>query len=107
MGVRWTTYKLRLSLILFLLNWWSCYSLNPEGNLIISTITTSLSYSKFIYVHVCIIVSVRFDIGLALLDFRAGVSHDPYGAFVSWNPDDLDPCSWANVHCVDGNVQVL
>ncbi|PWA89208.1 leucine-rich repeat protein kinase family protein [Artemisia annua] len=44
---------------------------------------------------------------LALLDFRAGVSHDPYGAFRSWNPDDLDPCSWANVHCVDGNVQVL
>ena len=95
MGVRWTTYKLRLSLIIFLLNWSSCYSLNSEGNLIISTITTLLSYSKFIYVHVYIIVSVRFDIGLA------------YGAFISWNPEDLDPCSWANVHCVDGNVQVL
>ncbi|GJR25727.1 retrovirus-related pol polyprotein from transposon TNT 1-94 [Tanacetum coccineum] len=45
--------------------------------------------------------------GLALLDFRAGLSRDPYGACISWNPDDLDPCSWANVHCVDGNVQVL
>ncbi|KVI00943.1 Leucine-rich repeat-containing protein [Cynara cardunculus var. scolymus] len=46
-------------------------------------------------------------LGLALLEFRAGVSRDPYGAFGTWNPDDHDPCSWSNVHCVDGNVQVL
>lgn len=45
--------------------------------------------------------------GVALLDLRAGVSHDPYGAFTSWNPNDEDPCSWSNVLCVDGNVQVL
>ncbi|KAI3805137.1 hypothetical protein L1987_27218 [Smallanthus sonchifolius] len=45
--------------------------------------------------------------GLALLDFRAGVSHDPSGTFTSWNPNDHDPCSWSNVHCVDGNVHVL
>lgn len=49
----------------------------------------------------------NWNIGLALLDFRAGVSHDPYGAFTSWNPDDHDPCSWSNVHCVDGNVHEL
>ncbi|KAK9077087.1 hypothetical protein SSX86_005423 [Deinandra increscens subsp. villosa] len=49
----------------------------------------------------------NWNIGLALLDFRAGVSHDPFGAFTSWNPNDHDPCSWSNVRCVDGNVHVL
>ncbi|KAM0036254.1 putative protein kinase RLK-Pelle-LRR-VI-2 family [Helianthus debilis subsp. tardiflorus] len=45
--------------------------------------------------------------GLALLDFRAGVSNDPFSVFASWNPNDHDPCSWSNVRCVDGNVHVL
>ncbi|KAD4179436.1 hypothetical protein E3N88_28027 [Mikania micrantha] len=45
--------------------------------------------------------------GRALLDFRAGVSHDPFGVFTSWNAYDHDPCSWSSVHCVDGNVHVL
>ncbi|MFS7919584.1 putative transferase, protein kinase RLK-Pelle-LRR-VI-2 family [Helianthus anomalus] len=45
--------------------------------------------------------------GLALLDFRAGVSNDPFSVFASWNPSDHDPCSWSNVRCVDGNVHVL
>ncbi|KAI7746994.1 hypothetical protein M8C21_016302 [Ambrosia artemisiifolia] len=45
--------------------------------------------------------------GLALLEVRAGVSHDPFGAFTSWNPSDYNPCSWSSVHCVDGNVHVL
>ncbi|KAF5789854.1 putative protein kinase RLK-Pelle-LRR-VI-2 family [Helianthus annuus] len=44
---------------------------------------------------------------MALLDFRAGISHDPYGAFKSWFPDNRDPCSWSYIHCVDGNVHVL
>ncbi|GMP81470.1 hypothetical protein CsSME_00036169 [Camellia sinensis var. sinensis] len=30
--------------------------------------------------------------GLALLEFRARVDYDPYGAFSNWNPNDDDPC---------------
>ncbi|XP_024989115.1 protein MALE DISCOVERER 1-like [Cynara cardunculus var. scolymus] len=45
--------------------------------------------------------------GLALLDFQARVSHDPYGAFVSWDVEDHNPCSWSHVHCVFGHVQAL
>ncbi|KAK1430226.1 hypothetical protein QVD17_12816 [Tagetes erecta] len=51
--------------------------------------------------------SLNSSEGLALLDFRAGVSHDPFGALTDWNFNDHDPCSWSNVHCVDGNVHVL
>ncbi|XP_022028203.1 protein MALE DISCOVERER 2 isoform X5 [Helianthus annuus] len=49
----------------------------------------------------------KLNKGLALLDFRAGVSNDPFSVFASWNPSDHDPCSWSNVRCVDGNVHVL
>ncbi|KAJ9567143.1 hypothetical protein OSB04_003109 [Centaurea solstitialis] len=78
MGGRWTTtYKLGLS----------CFPL-----LIL------------VLVHGCSSLDPQ---GLALLEFRAGVSRDPYGIFRTWNSDDHDPCSWSNVHCVDGNVQVL
>ncbi|KAK1418295.1 hypothetical protein QVD17_27438 [Tagetes erecta] len=77
MGGRWTTYELHLSSFLF---------------------------SILVVVQGCSSVNLE---GLALLDFRAGVSHDPYGAFKTWYPDNHDPCSWSNVHCVDGNVQVL
>ncbi|KAI3719071.1 hypothetical protein L6452_19961 [Arctium lappa] len=45
--------------------------------------------------------------GLALLDFQARVSHDPYGAFASWDAEDHNPCSWSHVHCVFGHVQAL
>nr|XP_043611267.1 protein MALE DISCOVERER 2-like isoform X2 [Erigeron canadensis] len=77
MGDRWTTYKHGLS----------CFLL-----LILALVQGCSSLNSE---------------GLALLDFRTGVSHDPYGAFTSWNHNDLDPCSWSNVHCVDGNVHVL
>lgn len=77
MGGRWTTYKLSLSCFLLLI-------------LVLTQGCSSLNPQ-----------------GLALLEFRAQVSHDPYGAFRTWNPDDHEPCSWSNVHCVDGNVQVL
>ncbi|XP_024983398.1 protein MALE DISCOVERER 1-like isoform X3 [Cynara cardunculus var. scolymus] len=77
MGGRWTTYKLGLSRFLLLI---------------------------LVLVQGCSSLDPQ---GLALLEFRAGVSRDPYGAFGTWNPDDHDPCSWSNVHCVDGNVQVL
>ncbi|CAH1442873.1 unnamed protein product [Lactuca virosa] len=61
-------------------------------------------FMLLILLHMCSSLNPE---GVALLDFRAGVSYDPYGAFTSWNPSDLDPCSWSNVLCVDGNVQVL
>ncbi|XP_010276980.1 PREDICTED: protein MALE DISCOVERER 2-like isoform X2 [Nelumbo nucifera] len=45
--------------------------------------------------------------GCALLEFRARVSSDPYGALSNWNPDDSNPCMWSGVHCVDGKVEML
>lgn len=77
MGGRWTAYKFSLS----------CFSL-----------------LVLVLIQGCSSLNPE---GLALLGFRAGVSHDPYGAFSSWNPDESDPCSWSFVHCVDGNVHVL
>ncbi|KAK9073931.1 hypothetical protein SSX86_006525 [Deinandra increscens subsp. villosa] len=77
MGGRWTTYKLGLSSFLLLI---------------------------LVLIQGCSSLNPE---GLALLDFRGGVSHDPYGVFRSWYQDSLDPCSWFNVHCVDGNVHVL
>lgn len=45
--------------------------------------------------------------GLALLEFRAGVDSDPYGAFSNWNSSDSDACLWLGVHCYDSKVQTL
>ncbi|OMO65412.1 hypothetical protein COLO4_31277 [Corchorus olitorius] len=45
--------------------------------------------------------------GLALLDFRAKIVSDPYGAFANWNCNDSTPCLWFGVHCVDSKVQML
>ncbi|XP_022720392.1 protein MALE DISCOVERER 2-like isoform X2 [Durio zibethinus] len=45
--------------------------------------------------------------GLALLEFRANIDSDPYGAFANWNSNDSTPCMWLGVLCVDGKVQML
>lgn len=45
--------------------------------------------------------------GLALLEFRARVESDPYGALANWNPNDPNVCAWSGVHCLDGKVQML
>ncbi|XWS12506.1 hypothetical protein CRYUN_Cryun37aG0095100 [Craigia yunnanensis] len=45
--------------------------------------------------------------GLALLEFRARIDSDPYGAFANWNSYDSTPCMWLGVHCVDSKVQML
>lgn len=45
--------------------------------------------------------------GLALLEFRARVDYDPYGAFANWNRIDNDPCLWSGVYCVNGKVEKL
>ncbi|XP_027339110.1 protein MALE DISCOVERER 2-like [Abrus precatorius] len=47
------------------------------------------------------------DEGLALLEFRARITSDPYHALENWTPNDCDPCKWLGVHCVDGKVQML
>ncbi|OIV95239.1 hypothetical protein TanjilG_21629 [Lupinus angustifolius] len=47
------------------------------------------------------------DEGLALLEFRARITSDPYVALANWNPNDCDPCKWFGVYCVDGKVQML
>ncbi|KAK8494532.1 hypothetical protein V6N12_034692 [Hibiscus sabdariffa] len=45
--------------------------------------------------------------GSSLLEFRARIGSDPYGAFASWNSNDTTPCLWFGIHCVDGKVQML
>ncbi|XVE88216.1 hypothetical protein DITRI_Ditri19aG0051000 [Diplodiscus trichospermus] len=45
--------------------------------------------------------------GLALLEFRARIDSDPYGAFANWHSSDNTPCMWVGVHCVDSKVQML
>ncbi|XWS19711.1 hypothetical protein CRYUN_Cryun31cG0039500 [Craigia yunnanensis] len=45
--------------------------------------------------------------GLALLEFRARIGSDPYGAFANWNSNDSTPCMWLGVHCVYSKVQML
>lgn len=47
------------------------------------------------------------DEGSALLEFRATIEYDPYGALANWNADDPDPCLWLGVCCINGEVQVL
>ncbi|KAL2340589.1 hypothetical protein Fmac_008529 [Flemingia macrophylla] len=47
------------------------------------------------------------DEGLALLEFRARITYDPYNALANWNPNDCDPCKWFGVHCLDGKVKKL
>ncbi|KAK4491587.1 hypothetical protein RD792_002340 [Penstemon davidsonii] len=45
--------------------------------------------------------------GLALLQFRAKVEIDPFGALENWNPNDCNPCMWSGVDCLDGKVHML
>ncbi|KAI9120669.1 hypothetical protein K1719_007702 [Acacia pycnantha] len=44
---------------------------------------------------------------MALSKFRARIDSDPYGALANWKPDDLDPCDWVGVQCIDNSVQML
>ncbi|XP_028764779.1 protein MALE DISCOVERER 2-like [Neltuma alba] len=44
---------------------------------------------------------------MALLKFRARIDSDPHGTLANWKPDDLDPCDWVGVQCVDTKVQML
>ncbi|XP_043689766.1 protein MALE DISCOVERER 2-like [Telopea speciosissima] len=55
-------------------------------------------------IHWCWSLNIE---GLALLQFRARVDSDPFGAFANWNPGDNDPCMWSGVHCEDGKVKML
>ncbi|XP_068660473.1 protein MALE DISCOVERER 2-like [Aristolochia californica] len=45
--------------------------------------------------------------GIALLEFRAKVTTDPYGALANWYPHDVSPCTWTGVLCVNGHVDTL
>ncbi|OAY74118.1 putative LRR receptor-like serine/threonine-protein kinase [Ananas comosus] len=45
--------------------------------------------------------------GFALLEFRAKVEDDPYGALKNWDRRDADPCDWSGVRCIDGKVEIL
>lgn len=45
--------------------------------------------------------------GLALLEFRARLFSDPFGALKNWNRNDTTPCRWPGVDCLYGKVQML
>ena len=62
---------------------------------------------SFLFLLVCLILNGFGDAGLALLEFRARIGSDPYGAFANWNSNDSTPCMWLGVHCVDSKVQML
>ncbi|KAI3743708.1 hypothetical protein L1987_56772 [Smallanthus sonchifolius] len=76
----------------------------PSQDIIISAMGGRFLILILVLAHGC--YSLNLD-GLALFDFQARVSHDPNGAFASWNIDDHDPCSWCHVHCVFGHVHAL
>ena len=61
----------------------------------------------FLFFLVRLILNGFGDAGLALLEFRARIDSDPYGAFANWNSYDSTPCMWLGVHCVDSKVQML
>ncbi|CAI9773239.1 unnamed protein product [Fraxinus pennsylvanica] len=78
MGVSWTTYGIQLSCLPLLI--------------------------IVLQIHGCLSLNSE---GLALLEFRARVESDPYGALANWNPNDPNACAWSGVHCLDGKVQML
>ncbi|WVZ25162.1 hypothetical protein V8G54_003706 [Vigna mungo] len=45
--------------------------------------------------------------GLSLLEFRGGITSDPFHALSNWNPNDCNPCQWYGVRCVGGKVRML
>ncbi|KAK4787907.1 hypothetical protein SAY86_011740 [Trapa natans] len=45
--------------------------------------------------------------GQALLEFKAGIYLDPYGALANWNPNQNDPCRWSGVKCISGEIYIL
>ncbi|XP_014523459.1 protein MALE DISCOVERER 2 isoform X2 [Vigna radiata var. radiata] len=47
------------------------------------------------------------DEGLSLLEFRGGITSDPFHALSNWNPNDCNPCQWYGVRCVGGRVRML
>ncbi|XP_019439615.1 PREDICTED: protein MALE DISCOVERER 1-like isoform X2 [Lupinus angustifolius] len=75
---------------------------------------TCNTFGYWLRIYVCLIsvwgiqecLSLN-DEGLALLEFRARITSDPYVALANWNSNDCDPCKWFGVHCVDGKVQML
>ncbi|KAL6567354.1 hypothetical protein OROGR_001022 [Orobanche gracilis] len=55
-------------------------------------------------VHGCLSINSE---GLSLLQFRANVVFDPFGALANWNANDCDPCLWSGVECLDSKVVML
>ncbi|KAI5657366.1 hypothetical protein M9H77_26159 [Catharanthus roseus] len=78
MGCRWTSYGIQLASIALLI-----LVFGVHGN-------SSLNSE-----------------GLALLNFRARITSDPFGALVNWEPQDSDHCMWSGVKCVDDKVEIL
>ncbi|KAL3851395.1 hypothetical protein ACJIZ3_013277 [Penstemon smallii] len=78
MGGRWTAYGINFSFFVFLI--------------------------LLLQIHGCWSLNAE---GLALLQFRAKVEIDPFGALENWNPNDCNPCMWSGVDCLDGKVHML
>lgn len=102
-----------LALLILVLESQGRCSLNSEGKkkkILTRTILFSqcdnISYFWALVRHHSFL-KMETNVGLALLEFQAGVDLDPYGAFANWNPNDCDPCLWSGVQCVNSQVQTL
>lgn len=111
MGGKWNHIEFHL-LLFFLI---PCFIV--QGSLAIITDGKWLNSFLLWYIYIwcfslfnfdCCIVEMDFgDTGLVLLEFRARIDSDPYGALANWNSNDTTPCTWYGVHCVGGKVQML
>lgn len=111
------TYRIQLwclALLILVLESQGRCSLNSEGKKKKKNLTRTMLFSpcdnvSHFWASAChySLLKMETNVGLALLEFRAGVDSDPYGAFANWNPNDCDPCLWSGVQCVNDQVQML
>lgn len=112
MESNWDPFRLWVRICVGLISLWGiqqCWSLNDEGDFhglppFSFPFVESHGMHVLMYDFCCI---WNGNAGLALLEFRIGITSDPYGALANWNPNDCDPCKWWGVHCADGKVQML
>ncbi|KAK6124232.1 hypothetical protein DH2020_041984 [Rehmannia glutinosa] len=67
-------------------------------------LTCSVLLILVLKIHGCLSLNSE---GLALLQVRAKIVFDPFGALANWNANDCDPCMWSGVECLDSKVVML
>lgn len=46
-----------------------------------------------------VVTSLNAD-GVALLEFKRGITSDPQNAFQGWQSSDSTPCQWSGITCI-------